>query len=291
FNAGLRDGKISYYEGGHRVPCWIRWPAGKLGEPRDVKTPTQNTDLLPTLCELCGVAPPKRDKADELFAGISLAALLRGRQQGLPDRNVVVQYGHIFEPLDSCVIWGKWRLVHGEELYDVEVDLAQEANLADKRPDVVKAMRGHYETWWKAIEPMRNDFMPTSIGAKQQPVVELTSSDWEGVFADDTAWIRETVGGPTGGHWNVVVEQAGEYEFTLRRWPAQTKAALGDRYEPSAKSPSSKVGVITRGFPTIARAKIEIAGVKAEVKADPKAAAGKGRGELPGGKTELKAGL
>src|SRR5262245_38071421 len=52
-NAGLRDRKTSYYEGGHRVPCWVRWPNGKLGEPRDIDVPTQNTDLLPTLTELC----------------------------------------------------------------------------------------------------------------------------------------------------------------------------------------------------------------------------------------------
>jgi arylsulfatase len=289
FNAGLRGGKATYYEGGHRVPCWIRWPAGRLGESRDVKTPTQNTDLLPTLCELCGVAPPKRDKGDELFAGVSLAGLLRGKQKELPDRQFVVQYGHIFKKFDSCVIWGKWRLVKGEELYDVEADLAQKTNLAAKHAGVVKAMRGHYETWWKAVEPMRDDFMPTSIGAKQQPVVELTSSDWEGIYADDTAWIRETVGGRTGGHWNLLVEQAGEYEITLRRWPAQTKAALGDRYEPSARSPSSRVGVITRGFPTIARARVEIAGVKVEAKADPKAAAVTLSVKLPAGKTKLKA--
>ena len=54
-------------------------PKRSLYDARDVKAPTQNTDLLPTLCELCGVAPPRSDKADELFSGISLAALLRGK--------------------------------------------------------------------------------------------------------------------------------------------------------------------------------------------------------------------
>ena len=39
FNAGLRAGKTTYYDGGHRVPCWIRWPAGKLGPARDIDTP------------------------------------------------------------------------------------------------------------------------------------------------------------------------------------------------------------------------------------------------------------
>jgi hypothetical protein len=214
---------------------------------------------------------------------------LRGKQKELADRKLVVQYGHVFRRFDSCVIWGRWRLVHGEELYDVEADLAQKTNLADKHPDVVRAMRGHYEEWWKAVEPMRNDFMASSIGAERQPVVELTSGDWEGVFADDSARVREAVGGPTGGHWNVVVEGAGAYELTLRRWPAQTKAALGDRYEPSANPPSSKVGVVTRGFPTIARAKVEIAGVKVVAQADPKAPAATLSVKLSAGKTKLKA--
>ncbi len=32
WNAGLRDGKTTFYDGGHRVPCWMRWPAAGLGE-------------------------------------------------------------------------------------------------------------------------------------------------------------------------------------------------------------------------------------------------------------------
>ena len=86
----------------------------------------------------------------------------------------------------------------------------------------------------EGLEPTLNEFVPISIGAKQQPVVELTSGDWEGIYADNTGYVREAVGGPTGGHWHIKVEEAGEYEFTLRRWPEQTQAALGEKYEPSA---------------------------------------------------------
>lgn len=289
FNAGLRAGKTTYYEGGHRVPCWVRWPGGKLGDPRDVTVPTQNTDLLPTLCELCGVAPPKWAAGDDLYRGVSLAGLLRGTAKDLPDRKLVVQYGQVPARFDSCVLWGKWRLVKGAELYDVEADRAQKSNVADRHPDVVKAMRDHYEAWWKGLEPTLNDFVPISLGAKQQPVVELTSGDWEGIYADNSGYVREAVGGPTGGHWHVLVEEAGKYEMTLRRWPEQTKAALGDRYEPSAKSPPNKANVTTVGFPTIARAKLEVAGVKAEAKADPKATGATLTVRLPAGKTRLKA--
>jgi hypothetical protein len=288
-NAGLRGRKTEYYEGGHRVPCWVRWPNGKLGGPRDVNTPTQNTDLLPTLCDLCGVAPPKWAAGDDLYRGASLALLLRGIQEENLNRKLVVQYGQVPKKLDACVLWGKWRLVKGEELYDVEADRAQKANVADRHPDVVKAMRDHYEAWWKGLEPTLNDFVPISIGAKQQPVVELTSGDWEGIYADNTGHVREAVGGPTGGHWHVLVEGAGAYEFTLRRWPEQTKAALGDKYEPSAKSPANQPNLTTVGFPTIAAATIDVAGVKASAKADPKATGATVTAQLPAGKTTLKA--
>jgi arylsulfatase len=289
FNAGLRAQKTTYYDGGHRVPCWIRWPGGKIGRPRDIGTPTQNTDLLPTLCELCGVERPRFDPADELFAGVSLAGLLRGTQQELPDRKLVVQYGQIINKFESCVIWGRWRLVKGEELYDIEADRAQKTNLASGQADVVRQMREYYEKWWAAVEPMVNEFVPISIGAKQQPVVELTSGDWEGIYADNTGYVREAVGGPTGGHWHIHVEQAGEYELTLRRWPEQTGAALGEKYEPSAKSPSNRPRVNTVGFPTIAQAKVEIAGVKAETKADAAATGATLAMRLPAGRTTLKA--
>jgi arylsulfatase len=289
FNAGLRAGKTTYYDGGHRVPCWIQWPAGKLGSARDIDTPTQNTDLLPTLCDLCGVGQPKGNAADEPYRGVNLAGLLRGTQKELPDRKLVVQYGQIPKKFESCVIWGKWRLVKGEELYDVVADRAQKENVAAKHADVVKAMRDYYEGWWKGLEPSLNEFVPQSIGVKQQPVVELTSGDWEGIYADNTGFVREAVGGPNGGHWHIFVEEPGEYEFVLRRWPEQTKAALGEKYEPSAKSPPSKAKLVTKGFPTIAGANITISSVKASAKADPKATSASVTAKLPAGKTTLKA--
>ncbi len=290
FNAGLRAGKTTYYDGGHRVPCWIRWPNGKLGEPRDISIPTQNTDLLPTLCDLCGIPQPTRELADDLYRGISLASILRGTHRESSERQLVVQYGQTPKKFDSCVIWGKWRLVKGIELYDIEADRAQKIDVADMHPAVVKTMRDFYERWWSGLEPNLNDFVPISIGAQQQPVVELTSGDWEGIYADNSGYVREAAGGPTGGHWHVLVERPGDYEFTLRRWPEQTKAALGERYEPSAKSPANKPNTKTVGFPTIARTKLEIAGKKAEVPANPReTAATIVVANLPQGKTTLKA--
>ena len=288
FNAGLRAGKTTYYDGGHRVPCWIRWPNGKLGEPRDLATPTQNTDLLPTLCDLCGVAPPARDPRDAPYSGVSLASYLRGSQP-MPDRMFVVQYGQELKKFDACVVWGKWRLVKGQELYNVDADRAQQSDVAAQHPAVVAALRDYYERWWHGLEPALSEFVPISIGARQQPVVELTSGDWEGIYADNSGYVREAAGGPTGGHWNIKVEEAGSYAFTLRRWPERAQVALGEKYEPSSRSPANKPNLKTVGFPTIAAARIDISGVAVSATADPRATSVTVTANLPAGRTKLKA--
>lgn len=289
FNAGLRAGKTTYYDGGHRVPCWIRWPNGELGSPRDIDIPTQNTDLLPTLCDFCRVTPPQRPQADQPYQGISLASILKSPSPVGPDRKFVVQYGQVPKKHEACVIWKQWRLVKGTELYDVVADRAQKVNLADKHPEVMKEMRDFYDGWWAGVEPLLNDFVPISLGAAQQPIVELTSGDWENIYADNSGYVREAVGGPTGGLWHVKVEEAGEYEFTLRRWPEKAGAALGAKYEPSAKSPANQAKQVTRDFPTISHAAIEVAGVRALTNANPKDSSVTITTRLPAGVTTLKA--
>jgi hypothetical protein len=234
------------------------------------------------------VPQPKGDAKDDLYRGRSLVPLLQGDTRRIGDRKLVVQYGQVPKKFECCVIWGRWRLVQGTELYDIRADREQKTNVVGNHPDVVKEMREYYEKWWSGVEKQVNEFVPMSIGSKQQPVVELNSGDWENIYADNTGYVREAVGGPTGGKWHVLVEEAGEYEFTLRRWPEQTKAALGAAHEPSVKSPkyNSKE---TKRFPTIARAKLEIAGVNGESTADPTATSAVITVKLPAGKTTLKA--
>ena len=74
YNSGLRDFKSSHYEGGHRVPCLLRWPGGGIDHGMEVTTPTQVQDLLPTLLELCEVPA-----GSARFDGRSLVPLARGR--------------------------------------------------------------------------------------------------------------------------------------------------------------------------------------------------------------------
>lgn len=274
FNAGLRGGKITYYDGGHRVPCFVRWPAGKLGEPRDIAGPVQVQDLLPTLLELTGVPAPASAK----FDGLSLAGVLRGTAP-VPERMFVVQYSRAkLEKWQCCVVWKNWRLVHGTELYDVDADRAQARNLAAEKPDVVARLRAHYEKWWADLEPKIGEFVATTLGSEKQPVVRLTSSDWQDVYCDNSRHVSTAVGGPRGGHWNIHVEAAGTYEVTLRRWPPELKRALG-----------ADNGPMTKGFPGIASVRVAAAGADYDGSASPTEESATVRVKLPAGRTTLQA--
>jgi len=241
FNAGMRDGKTSLYDGGHRVPCFIRWPAGKLRAAGDIGELTTCQDLLPTLVDLCGLKVPVGIR----FDGTSLAGLLRDSQTHLSNRMVVVQYHIDIPKWNATVMWKKWRLVKGEELYDIAADPGQKTNVADKYPDVVQAMREHYEKWWADVEPIAKEPCYVQIGSEQENPVRLTCADWYGVYADNFGHLQRKV----NSYWNLLVEREGEYEFSLSRWPPESGAAM----DATATHPTGK----GKAFP-VAKARMKI---------------------------------
>ena len=219
FPAGMRGKKIGLYEGGHRVPFFVRWPAGKLRAPGDVAGLTQVQDVLPTLIELCGLPQPPPSK----FDGMSLAPLLRGETNELPDRTLVVQFSRMNAPVpkrgDATVMWQRWRLVNDQELYDLRSDGAQKTNVIAQHPEVAEKMRAHYATWWQRVEPRMNEFSAIVLGADAENPVQLSPADWADAFLDQAAQVRAGV--RRNGPWHVEVERAGDYEIELRRWPRE----------------------------------------------------------------------
>src|SRR5262249_25687525 len=88
FNAGLRDLKGSVYEGGIRVPCYVRWP-GKFPAGGEVERVAAHIDVVPTLLEACGIPAG----GDPPLDGRSLYPLLRGDTAAAwPDRTLYFQW-------------------------------------------------------------------------------------------------------------------------------------------------------------------------------------------------------
>ncbi len=219
YNAGMRGHKTEYYEGGHRAVCFTRWPAGPLRKPCDLDALTEVQDILPTLIDLCGLST-KGAK----FDGISVAGLWKGTTDTLPDRMLVVQYGQRPTKWDCAVMWRKWRLVKGTELYDIKTDPGQRKDVAARHSEVVQKMRAHYEKYWAGVAPTLEDFSPISIGAEQENPVRLSAADWANVYCDNAKDVR--VGLNRNGPWHLLVERDGTYTIELRRWPKEADAAI-----------------------------------------------------------------
>ncbi len=228
YNCGLRGYKGSEYEGGHRIPWLMRWPEGGVKGGRNVDELTAYIDFMPTVLDLCGVAVP----AEHAFHGRSLVPLVKGEKAPAWDERVIVtDTQRVADPIKwrmSCVMQGDWRLVDYDELYDLATDPAQQTNVAASHPAVVADLRAAYEEWWTLCSEQMARDIPISIGAEVQDVAELRTHDLRNADCDvvwNQAQIRQ--GQPCLGYWEVRVERAGTYEFSLQRWP--TEAGHGIR--------------------------------------------------------------
>jgi arylsulfatase A-like enzyme len=228
FNAGMRGLKGSMYEGGHRVPFLMRWPAGEIAGGHTVSTIAAYIDLMPTLLDLCGIPIPE----GRAFHGTSLAPLARGNEPSSEwrDRVLVTDTQRVPRPIKwrfSCVMRDHWRLINGSDLYRLTDDAGQRNNIASKYPEIVTELRQAYEAWWRLCERQVNDDIPISIGAKSVAVTRLNSHDLRNDEGDGV-WNQGQVrrGDACSGYWEVLVEEPGLYEFALRRWPAETARAM-----------------------------------------------------------------
>lgn len=224
FNANMRGKKGSHYEGGHRVTCFIRWPQGNLVGPLKIDNPTQIQDILPTLLELTA-----SKKEDHSFDGVSLSPLLYSKS-GLEDRMFVVQYGEIpAKKYEGCVVFGNWRLVGEDELYNIRTDPSQSVNVADGYPEIVNKMKSHYENWWLQLKTKDKRLVPLVVGSDQENPVILNSGNWVDSPVNTQWKVANGDGLKNGGESYIYVQQSGTYRIELARWPYHLNKNLNEK--------------------------------------------------------------
>ena len=145
------------------------------------------------------------------------------------DRTLFVHSQRVQEPVkwkQTAVMTQRWRLVNGNELYEIAADPGQQANVAAQHPDVMSSLTLAYDRWWDSLESARQQSVPLKIGHPAQNPVTLNAHDWR---AEDrqVPWNHEMIGRQpaVNGWWAVDIAQPGEYEFMLRAWPPENADA------------------------------------------------------------------
>lgn len=220
YNAGRRGIKGQIYEGGHRVPFFVRWPQGLVGG-RDINELTANFDLMPTLIDLCEL----QNNHEIAFDGISFVPLLYEENADWPDRTLFVHNQRVETPVkwrNCAVMTMQYRLINGVELYDIKNDPGQQDDISAAYPSIVKELRARYEEWWEDMSASFDIYNRLYIGTDQENPMRITCHDWFSekllrVFDQETIRQREH----ENGFWAIHVVEDGEYEFTCRTFPLE----------------------------------------------------------------------
>ena len=249
FNADMRGKKGSMYEGGHRVPCFIRWPQGGIAAGKDITDLTAHVDVLPTLVDLLDLSLEKAIA----FDGLSLAPVLLGEQDSLDTRTLITDSQRLERPVkwrQSSTMCGPWRLINGEALYNLTNDPGQDQDIAVQYPEMVRQLRSDYEAWWEDIRPVFREVPAITVCPPEEPVTVLHSHDMhmdEGY--EMVPWNQQQVreGYRSQGWYAVQVPEAGIYSLEVMRWPPEADATLlaGLPIEPAV--PGATVGASAPG--------------------------------------------
>lgn len=149
-SAGFRGMKSDLYEGGHRVPCMVRWP-GHIERGGSSDALAGSTDLYATCLAVAGVTPPLGGGEDS----VSLLPVLLGEAKSVRESYIMHSIDGRFAfrkgPLKylACRGSGGWSSPNAkdrdylrlspDQLFDIAEDPSEETNLARARPvDVEK---------------------------------------------------------------------------------------------------------------------------------------------------------
>ncbi|MYE12029.1 MAG: sulfatase-like hydrolase/transferase [Gammaproteobacteria bacterium] len=138
----LSGGKLTYYEGGVRVPYLLRWP-GRIRAGTRIDEPVSALDVLPTL--LAAAEAPFPD--DTALDGRDLGPLVDGHGGWSHDRFVWRNYPTVAVRQEAMKLIKPHQDRPGGFLYDLAADPREQEDLADARPDTVASLEAEIEDW------------------------------------------------------------------------------------------------------------------------------------------------
>ena len=238
YNAGLKGGKGSQYEGGHRVPLYIRWPDGKLTGGKDIDELVAHYDLLPTFVDLLGLDFNPVKKLD----GKSLTPLLEAKNDTWENRILYMdtqREQNLIKYRKYTVMDKDWRLVDGKELYNINTDLGQENNIISAHPEVAARLGVGYETWWQSFvdEKVNERYAYIKVGSPKENPSRISAHDMiVGKYSGSWHQNGAITGTRAGGKWKIEFVEDGDYKISLRRFPRESNLAINATFPAQEKA-------------------------------------------------------
>ncbi len=148
-NAPYRGWKITLFEGGIRVPMFVKWPR-RIAAGTTLDAPVAHIDVMPTLAAAAGAPLPEGVAID----GVNLLPIAMGRGAvQRPDNAIYWQSGHY-----QVVRAGDWKLqVNGRQdrawLFDLANDPTEQSNLAASNPAKLAELRALLDAHQEGRKP------------------------------------------------------------------------------------------------------------------------------------------
>ena len=237
YNAGLRGHKGSEYDGGHRVPLFIRWPNGKLTGGKDIDKLVAHYDLLPTFVDLLGLNFNPVKPLD----GSSLKPLLYPNGQKWPNRILYMdtqRLQNLVKYKNYTVMDDNWRLINGNELYDMSADKGQKNNVIAQHPEVAEKLAVGYEKWWQSFmdEGVDQRFAYIKVGSSHDNPSRISSHDLlTGKFGMVWHQYGAVSASQASGRWKIEFVENGEYKISLCRFPRESGLAINQTFPAQPK--------------------------------------------------------
>lgn len=170
-NDPYRGWKATFFDGGIRVPTFLRWP-GVIAPESEMTGLAQHIDLLPTIAAIAGVDVPQ----DRVIDGRDLMPFLTGETSGAPHETLFWRSGHY-----RAVIHQGWKLQISARpdrvwLFDLENDPGEQRDLSAAEPERVATMMALLEAHeaeqadplWPSLAEMPVT-LDTPLGPEPQP--------------------------------------------------------------------------------------------------------------------------
>ena len=139
-NSPFRGHKNQLFEGGIRVPFFVRWPR-RLEENRVYEQPVISLDVFSTAIVAAGGTVP----SDRPIDGVDLLPFLTGRESGSPHENLYWKFAQWLAVRRGDYKRCQWR--RRTLLFDLVADPGEVTNIAAERPELVADLEASLRAW------------------------------------------------------------------------------------------------------------------------------------------------